>query len=46
MYEDGVGHESDLKAFYTRLLLMNDDQLEAGGLPREELLLGLDELDR
>lgn len=46
MYEDGACKESDLKAFYTRLLLLNDEQLEAGGLPREELLLGLDELDR
>ncbi|MBD3922563.1 hypothetical protein H8B09_27805 [Paenibacillus sp. PR3] len=46
MYEDGVGKESDLKAFYNRLLLLNDDQLKTGGLPREELLLGLEELDR
>ncbi|GMK42070.1 hypothetical protein PCCS19_51290 [Paenibacillus sp. CCS19] len=46
MYEDGVGKAGDLKDFYTRLLLKSDEQLEAGGLPREELMLGLDELDR
>ncbi|PWV94241.1 hypothetical protein DFQ01_13328 [Paenibacillus cellulosilyticus] len=46
MYEDGVGRSSDLQDFYTRLMLLTDEQLESGGLPREELELGLAELDR
>jgi hypothetical protein len=46
MVEDGVGHASDLVAFYTRLMLLSDDQLEAGGLPRDELVLGMAEFDR
>jgi hypothetical protein len=46
MVEDGVGRASDLEAFYTRLMLLSDEQLEAGGLPRDELVLGMAELDR
>ncbi|MNG29605.1 hypothetical protein D3C84_1150660 [compost metagenome] len=46
MLTDGDARASEAAAFYERLQAMSDDQLEAGGLPREEVLLGIAELDR
>jgi hypothetical protein len=46
MLTDGDARASEVAAFYERLQAMTDDRLEAGGLPREEVLLGAAELDR
>jgi len=46
MLNDGDARASEVAAFYERMQAMTDDRLEAGGLPREEVLLGIAELDR
>ncbi|MFF2483357.1 DUF6483 family protein [Paenibacillus sp. NPDC058071] len=44
LYEDGVISNEEIADFYRRLLLLDDERLEAGGLPREELEQGLNEI--
>lgn len=44
LMEDGAVSAEEADEFYRRLLLLPDESLEAGGLPREELLEGLNSL--
>lgn len=44
LLEDGYADKEELEAFYRRLLLYEDDKLEAGGLPRGEVETGLADL--
>ncbi|GFN33066.1 DUF6483 family protein [Paenibacillus xylaniclasticus] len=46
MLSDGDARISEVSSFYERLQAMTNEQLEAGGLPREEVLLGIAELER
>jgi hypothetical protein len=45
LIEDSVMPGADAAVIYRRLLELDDMQLEAGGLPREEVLQGLKELN-
>ncbi|SFF29491.1 hypothetical protein SAMN05216378_5839 [Paenibacillus catalpae] len=44
LLEDEAVTNEEVEAFYRRLLFFEDDRLEAGGLPREEVQYGLDSL--
>lgn len=43
--DSGAEHaESDTRAFYVRLLALTDEEIEAGGLTREEILTAFNEI--
>ncbi len=46
LLEDGEAEHDEAAAFYNRLLLASDDELAAGGLPRQEVESGLADLLR
>jgi len=44
LLEDGIVTSEEVEGYYRRLLFYEDERLEAGGLPREEVQYGLDSL--
>lgn len=44
LLEDGVVPKDEAEEFYRRLLLLPEESLEAGGLPRDEVVDGLERL--